>query len=382
MFISYKGGYMIPSNETDPSMPDPARPATVHDIEAIGITIVERCFALERKRTRNKFLQRFAALLVFAALVMFMLSGSGNDRVVLNHTLLDKPFVGVTGGKGTGLVAVIKISGTIAGSYHGDNSPDNTVRVLRESFVQAENEKNLAGVVLLVDSFGGGAASSALLYRLGKKFRKAHPDIPVVAYVEQDAYSGGYYAALGAERIVVDPEATLGNIGVIQRFFNTSKLGDTIGVTEHEVATGPRKGVGGQWREFTPDDKVMMQRSVDALFHHFLEAVHESRGIPFDTLVREAKEAQGRPSGAWFSSTDALAGKLADEIVPVEDFFEYEAPKFATKKNFAAIEYVSLEKDQNAFAKSLKKSGQALATGILRALKQEASGGIQSLRAE
>jgi signal peptide peptidase SppA len=343
---------------------------------------MEHWYALERKRVRKKMLRWLSALTVLGALMLFVISGSDNDRVVLNHTPLDKPFVGVSGGKGTGLVAVIKISGGIDGSYHGDNSPENTVRVLRESFVQAEGKKNLAGVLLLIDSYGGGAAASALLYRLCKKFRKSNPDIPVVAYVSESAYSGGYYAAVCAERIVVDPQAVVGSIGVIQRFFNTSKLGDAIGVTEHEIATGPRKGVGGQWREFTLEDKRMLQRTSNAMFHQFLEAVNDTRKIPLDTLLRESKEPLGRTSGASFSAQDALSGELVDEIVAVEDFFEHEAPKFAAKKKFADIEYVSLEKDVNGIAESMKKSSQALATGLFRALKQEAQQSTQSIRAE
>lgn len=361
---------------------DPARPLTLRDAEAIGTKLMEHWYALERRRARNKLLRRFAVFLVFGLLVFFMLSGSGDDRVVLNHTSLDKPFVGVTGGKGTGLVAVIKISGGIDGDYLGDNSPENTVRVLRESFVQAEGEKNLAGVLLLIDSHGGGANASAQLYRLTKRFRKAHPDIPVIAYVSQGAYSGGYWAALGAERIIVDPEAVVANIGVIQRLFNTSKLGDAIGVTENEVATGPRKNAGSQWRELSREDRHMMSRASNATFLHFLDAMSDSRGIPVDTLLREARAAQGRTSGAWFSSTDALQGKLVDEIIPVEDFFEHEAPKFAAKKKFAAIEYVSLEKDADTLSKTITKSGHALAAGLFRALKKEAVQSGKSIRAE
>lgn len=372
----------LPENTSVDPASDEARPLTVRDVEAVGSRLMEHWFVLEKKRVRNKLLRRFIALLVFGVLAFFIFSGSDKDRVVLNHTSLDKPFVGVVGGKGTGLVAVIKISGGIDGDYLGDNSPENTVRVLRESFVQAENEKKLAGVVLLIDSHGGGANASAQLYRLTKRFRKAHPDIPVIAYVSQGAFSGGYYAALGAERIIVDPEATVANIGVIQRLFNTSKLGDAIGVTENEVATGPRKNTGSQWRELSREDRRMMSRASHTTFLHFLEAVSESRGIPIETLLREAKEAQGRTSGAWFSSTDALKGKLVDEIIPVEDFFEHEAPAFAAKKKFAEIEYVSLEKDAATLTNSITKSGQALAAGLFRALKQEAVQSSKSIRAE
>ena len=361
---------------------DPSRPVTVRDLETVGSTLIEHWYALEKKRERNRSIRRLIVLGLFVAGVFFVLNGSGDDRVVLNHTSLDKPFAGVSGGKGTGRVAVIKISGGIDGDYLGDNSPENTVRVLRESFVQAEGEKKLAGVLLLIDSPGGGANASAQLYRLTKRFRKAHPDIPVLAYVSQGAYSGGYYAALGAERIIVDPEAVVANIGIIQRLFNTSVLGNTIGVTENEVATGPRKNAGSQWRELSREDRRMMSRASHTAFLHFLEAVSDSRGIPVETLLREATQAQGRTSGAWFSSTDALAGKLVDEIIPIEDFFEHAAPAFAEKKKFSEIEYVSFEKDTDTISGAVSKSAQALAGGMLRSLKHEALRNGKSIRAE
>lgn len=360
----------------------PSRPATVHDVQAIGSQLMEHWYALERKRARKKMLRWLGAFAVLGALVFYVMIWSDNDRVVLNHTSLDKPFVGVPGGKGTGLVAVMRISGSIDGDYLGDNSPENTVRVLRESFVQAEGQKNLAGVLLLIDSPGGGAAASAQLYRLTKRFRNSHPDIPVVAYISQSAYSGGYWAALGAEKIIADPVAVVANIGVIQRFFNTSKLGDAIGVTEEEVSTGPRKNAGSQWRNLSPDDRTMMSRAAQGFFEHFLENMSDSREIPIEILMREASEAQGSTSGAWFSAKDALARKLVNEIIPVEDFLEHEAPKFAAKKKFAEIDYVSLEKDKNEITDSIKKSSQAVAAGLLRALKQEAAQSSKSIRAE
>lgn len=365
----------------DTTLP-PSGPVTARDVEMIGSKLIEHWFTFERRRARKKMFRQMTAFLLFVALVFFMLSGSGDKRVVLNHTSLDKPFAGVSGGKGTGLVAVIKISGEISGDYLGENAPENTVRVLRESFEQALSEKKLAGVLLLIDSPGGGAAASAQLYRLTKRFRKEHPDVPVVAYVSEGAYSGGYYLALGAERIIVDPEANVANIGVIQRLFNTSKLGNAIGVTEDEISTGPRKNAGSQWRELSPADRKMMSRSVDGKFQNFLRAVSDSRKIPLEDLVRESKEAQGRTSGAWFSAEDALAGKLVDEIIPVENFFEHEAPVFAEKKKFAEIEYVSFEKNGDAISESVKKTSHSLAAGVLRAIKQEALQSSKSIRAE
>ena len=78
-------------------------------------------------------------------------------------------------------------------------------------------------VVLVIDSPGGSPAQSSLLYRRLRLMRKRHPKLPLLAFVEDSACSGGYYVACAADEIIVDPNSLVGSIGVIARGFGYVK---------------------------------------------------------------------------------------------------------------------------------------------------------------
>ncbi len=361
----------------EPVITDPHLRDIAHVGNQLVCDILHAWDRRERRLARHKWLWR----IFFLALASFFFLSSGERRTVVTGALLHKPLSGIVGGKGTGNVAVIKIEDEIGGDYLGENSSSNTVQYLQESFELAISDKNLAGVVLYINSPGGSANASAQLCRGVKKFRKQNPKLPVIAYVSQSAYSGGYYVAVCAERIIADPEATVANIGVIMRLFNTSRLGNVIGVTENEISTGPRKNAGSQWKKLSRNDRAMIQQSLAGPFDHFLRAVSDGRGIPLETLRKESQKAFGITSGAWFSAEDALKKNLIDEIIPIEDFFETEALFFAQTRKFAEIRYVQYEKREE-ISSILGKRSTTLARSLVRAIHEEMSRPTMKLRAE
>ncbi len=355
---------------------------TAQDIEH-ALSSGMKSFFKERERyNRRRFWKHFFLFVIFVGFAGSYYLSSLESGVKIDDRSYGKSFPGVTGGSGVGKVYFVKLEGGIGGGYFGDQEQDNTVIYIKEALENALEEKKLAGIVLNIDSPGGGATASAQIYRILKKFRAEHKDIPVYSYVSDGAYSGGYYAALGTERIIADPEATVANIGVISSYYNTSRLGKLLGITQEEFATGPNKGVGAQWRPITKDNRKMVLANIEAKFQNFLKAVSDSRNIPIEDLRREAKEPLGRTSGAWFPAAIALERNLIDEIVPSEDFFALYAPKFAQKNKFKEIEYIRYQPKAalaDKVSRRASKFGRSIFEGFLEEAKKN-SGALQMER--
>lgn len=347
---------------------------TAKDIEHALASGMKSFFKERERYNRRRFWKYSFILILLVGLFGFYYLSSLDSVVKIDDRSYGKSFPGVKSGSGAGRVFFVKLEGGIGGGYFGDQDQENTVIYIKEALENALEEKHLAGIVLNIDSPGGGATASAQIYRILKKFRAQHKDIPVYSYVSDGAYSGGYYAALGTERIIADPEATVANIGVISSYYNTSRLGKLLGITQEEFATGPNKGVGAQWRPITRDNRKMILGNIDAKFDNFLKAVSESRNIPIEDLRREAKEPLGRTSGAWFPAEVALGRNLIDEVVPSEDFFALYAPKFASKNKFKEIEYIRYQPKaalSDKVSRRATKIGRSFFQGFLEEAKQE-----------
>ncbi len=346
---------------------------TAKDVEHALASGMQSFFKERERYNRRRFWKHLFFLIFFAGFAGSYYLSSLDRGVKIDDRYYGKSFPGVSGGVGTGKVYFVKLEGGISGGYFGDQDQDNTVVYIKVALENALDEKHLAGIVLNIDSPGGGATASAQIYRILRKFRAQHKDIPVYSYVSDGAYSGGYYAALGTERIIADPEATVANIGVISSYYNTSRLGKLLGITQEEFATGPNKGVGAQWRPITKNNRKMILGDIDAKFEHFLKAVSDSRNIPLDDLRREAKEPLGRTSGAWFPATTALERNLIDEIVPSEDFFALYSPKFAQKNKFKEIEYIRYQPKTaltDKISRRASKLGRLFFEGFLEEAKK------------
>lgn len=304
---------------------------------------VERGFMLITDEGRKRSRRRLAivALMIACAAALFVSVGDTPELVGVDSEPV--AILPLTGKSGTAHVAIIPIEGEIDGDILGPSVLANTTLYIHDALLLVEKNEHTVAVILYINSPGGGAVASAQGYRLIKQF-KERTKIPVYAYVSSYAYSGGYYLALGGDKIIVDPEASIGNIGVIMRLFNTSRLGEWIGVTQNEVSTGPHKNAGSQWKKFSSGDRAMLQREVDQAFMRFMKAISESRHIPLATLIAESREEMGRTSGAWFSSADAIKKQLADKEQTIDELFLDIAHDAATKKEWEKVEFIRYDK--------------------------------------
>ena len=187
-------------------------------------------------------------------------------------------------------IAVLYLSGAILPQLDGGPFGDETgitSQFIQKNLEEIENDDNIKAVVVHIDSPGGAATTSDLIWNYFKK-----TEIPVVAVMGSVAASGGYYIAAGADTIVADPNTVTGSIGVFRTMFNTQEFyNEKLGITFDEVKTHGHADMLTMTRPLTDAEIKSMQRATDATYETFLNRVAESRGMTRDQ-VHEI--AQGR----------------------------------------------------------------------------------------
>lgn len=200
----------------------------------------------------------------------------------------------VTGDK----VAVVDIRGVIVDPYEIN-------RQLRE-FGKREDVK---AVVLRIESPGGAVGPSQEVYGevLRLKEKKA-----VIASLGAVAASGGYYAAVGASRIMANPGTVTGSIGVIVEFINAQGLLEKIGLKGYVVKSGKFKDVGSPLREMEKEERELLQSLINDVNGQFVKAVAEGRGLATEEVEKLA-------DGRIFTGAQARELKLVDELGGLSD---------------------------------------------------------------
>ncbi|NOX24968.1 MAG: signal peptide peptidase SppA [Deltaproteobacteria bacterium] len=191
----------------------------------------------------------------------------------------------------------------VARLIHPGNFTDNSkngigVVTLRGVILQAKepiaqltafrNNANIKAVIVRIDSPGGAVGASQEIYAEIKRTARAKP---VVASMESVAASGGYYAALGASKIVADPGTITGSIGVIIKFANLQKLFKKIGYQPEVIKSGSHKDIGSTAREMTKEERQLLQAVTDNIHEQFIRAVAGSRHLK---IAQVKKIADGR----------------------------------------------------------------------------------------
>lgn len=318
------------------------------------------------RNRRNRLIRAVGIVAAIGALFAFLPDDSTKRKIPIDKVAgvgAVFPVVGaLPGATKKGNIAVIRVAGGIGGTLHGPAVVANTPLYLDTALRAVEEDPDLAGVILEIDSPGGGVAASEQSYRIVKAAaeRLAKRKVRMIAYTSLGAYSGGYYIAMGVGHgnFYADPAAAVANIGVIMSMLNTSGLGELLGITEHVITTGPMKSTGAQWEKLTPEQRAMLQESIDDSFRAFLAAVSESRKIDATILMKESQTATGRTNGAWFSARRALDKKLIDGIIPVEDLYKANASILPDKQKFREVEIVEYRARMGILEQFTNESGR------------------------
>ena len=188
-------------------------------------------------------------------------------------------------GDAPGKVLVVHIRGNIS------DAPQRRLVSTRPSMVQevvaqlrkAEKDSEIKAVLLKINSSGGSATASDILYNEIVAF-KTKTQAKVVVALMDFAASGGYYVSLPADHILAHPTTITGSVGVVFLRPDVGGLLDKIGVGVDVSKTGKNKDMGSPFRQATAEEKQIVQNMIDRLGQRFINRIAEHRRLDSQSL--------------------------------------------------------------------------------------------------
>ena len=237
-------------------------------------------------------------------------------------------------------IAVIYAEGSIStGSSSDAIGSDDLLKLLRK----ARHDKKVKAVVLRVNSPGGDALASDVIWREVTLIDKTKP---VIASMGDVAASGGYYISMGARKIFAQPTTITGSIGVFGVFFNAQGLLEhKLGITHDVASTGHFSDYPNLTRKLTDYEKAVTQKAVDDIYETFTGKAAQGRHMD-QNRIKEL--AQGR---VW-SGIEAKQNGLIDELGTLDDAVAAAAKLAGLKKGDYQLRRLP---EQENFYESLMK---------------------------
>jgi len=207
----------------------------------------------------------------------------------------------------TDRIAVIYAQGDIIYGKGDENyiGPDLIIKSLKK----ARKDKRIKAIVLRVNSPGGSALASDIIWR---EMEITKEDKPVVVSMGNLAASGGYYISCNADKIVADPTTITGSIGAFGMVPNISEFTDRIGINAEQVGTNKRSLDYSLFEPMSEDFYNTTKEGIEQVYTTFVTKVAEGRNMTFDEVD---EIAQGR---VW-TGKQALENGLVDELGGLED---------------------------------------------------------------
>lgn len=231
----------------------------------------------------------------FVFLISIAFRSSGEPSRKWDETLVVKG--------GDKKIAMVTVEGEIATSLDPFASGATDVAVISQ-IDQALDDKDVAGIIVFLDTPGGGVVASDAISR---KVKEADARKPVIALMDQTAASGGYYIASSAREIVANPATITGSIGVIMIVPNVTGAANKIGIEPMIIKSGPYKDIASPFRDMTPEDRAILQGVIDEAYQQFVGVVAEGRKLD-PARVKELAD------GRIYTGRQAKELKLVDEL--------------------------------------------------------------------
>ncbi|MGJ3265475.1 MAG: S49 family peptidase [Salinarimonas sp.] len=204
------------------------------------------------------------------------------------------------------LVPVVRLSGAIGagGGLRQGLSFQGVAAALERAF----SLPGAKAVALLVNSPGGSPTQSHLIHRR-IRLLATEKELPVYAFCEDAAASGGYMIACAADEIFADPNSIVGSIGVVSGGFGFHELIERWGIERRLYTTGENKAILDPFKPEDPKDIARLRTIQERIFAGFKDLVRTRRGEKLD-LTQEDELF----SGAFWAGEDARALGLVDGI--------------------------------------------------------------------
>ena len=199
---------------------------------------------------------------------------------------------------------------------------------------KAKKDKNVKAIVLRVNSPGGSALVSDIIWRELELVKK---EKPLVVSMGNYAASGGYYISCNANKIVAEPTTITGSIGVFGAVPNISQFTDRIGINAEQVGTNKQSVGYSVFEPITESFYNVTKEGVEKVYTTFVEKVAEGRNMTFAQID---SIAQGR---VWTGS-EAVKNGLVDKLGSLEDAIKL-AADLAEVEEYRVRNYPSYKKD-------------------------------------
>lgn len=258
-------------------------------------------------------------------------------------------------------IAVVYAVGSIE-SGEGDDETIGSDRIAR-AVRSAREDSSVKAVVLRVNSPGGSALASDVIWREVVLTKKAKP---VVVSMGDVAASGGYYISCAADMIIAQPNTITGSIGVFGMMPEAGTLlSERIGITFDTVNTNANAGIGSVYRPVSEFEGQVIQQGVEDVYKTFITRVSDGRGI---AVADVDSIGQGR---VW-AGTDAMRIGLVDSLGGLDAAIAVAARKAKLGSDYRIVKFPT-QKDPFAdfMGKSEEEMTEAFITQQLSVFKEQ-----------
>jgi protease-4 len=198
------------------------------------------------------------------------------------------------------------------------------------------------GLLISINSPGGSVPPSV---EMSLALKRLSEKIPTVVYAQGLMASGSYYAGVWADKIVANPGSYIGSIGVLFQGADISELLQKIGVEPQVLRAGKYKESGVFYKEWSEDEKRVLQNLIDSTYQDFIETVAEARGLSIEGAPNYAE-------GRIFTAKEARSLGLVDSLGII-----YDAKKeLETLSGVSTPIWYKHQEPQESFLKELSSS--------------------------
>ncbi len=229
-------------------------------------------------------------------------------------------------------IALVYAQGSI---LYGEGSPTIMGQeTMNKALQSAREDRNIKAVVLRINSPGGSALTSDLIWR---EVEKTATEKPVVVSISDVAASGGYYIATPATYIIAQPTSITGSIGVFGTLPNASELAQQWGVSSYTLSTHERSATYSPLRPLSDSFRAELTEGIEQTYQTFLERVASGRSMSIESVDAIAQ-------GRVYLAPKALELGLIDEIGTLDDAID-KAAELAAIDEFKLREYPRYKSD-------------------------------------
>ncbi len=239
--------------------------------------------------------------------------------------------------------ALVEVDGVIAPDTEA--SADHIVSGLRDAF---EDERT-AGIIVRINSPGGSPVQAGYVFDEMRRLRKEYPETPLYAVITDLCASGGYYIAVGADKIYADKASIVGSIGVIMSGFGFVDSLGKLGMERRVRHAGVNKGFMDPFQPLREEEVAHVDGMLDEIYQQFIKVVKEGRGT-------RLKDDPAIFSGLVWTGEKSLELGLVDALG---------SSSYVAREIIGAKEIVDFTRRENYLDRFARRFGTAMADKFL-----------------